>query len=421
MASNSPTLVARGTYNNPDGDDDSVVHLSPSSTSSRTPNPSNVPSDNNNNESSADNDHDTTGGDSGHSNNPYQQVQQENNGDREDHEQQQNQYNQVGPVEQILASGRWVKFLLIFYTIATFVFMGLFINCLVSRPPPPPPLPENHSPHDVSEVGQWETVVPEDHGASRGELLGLQTAHAILLPTGRILISPGSSWRNIKNQTDVYDQEQGGNFPPKLMVGLFRRKDDPFNNSKLEDYYKQVNNAAIYDPVSNEFFRVPHPVPIQDPKNKDHFIPSDLFCGGQIQLPDGNALFMGGTQYYVPFFSGTNAAFVYNWIEDAQTNWTEKDWAKMPKAQGYDKSDVSDTPWYPSGLMKEGRWYPTAIPLMDGRMVIFGGFKGFHNISTDPASMDMYKYEMAKSVEFFDYRKFNSSKNDDPWEDSWSS
>ena len=100
------------------------------------------------------------------------------------------------------------------------------------------------------------------------------------VPTGRILISPGSSWRNIKNQTDVYDQEQGGNFPPKLMVGLFRRKDDPFNNSKLEDYYKQVNNAAIYDPVSNEFFRVPHHVPIQDPKNKDHFIPSDLFCGG---------------------------------------------------------------------------------------------------------------------------------------------
>ena len=45
----------------------------------------------------------------------------------------------------------------------------------------------------------------------------------------------------------------------------------------------------------------------------------------------------------------------------------------MPQSEGnaYDSDgEDTDTPWKFSGFMKIGRWYPSIVPLMDGRMVI---------------------------------------------------
>ena len=121
----------------------------------------------------------------------------------------------------------------------------------------------------------------------------MQTVHAILLPSGRVLIAQGSSWRNFQDGTGMYPKKE--TYPdtdwPVPNQGLFNRADDPFLNSKKASYYDDtVNNAGVYNPETNEFFRVPRPVPEDDPKFDDHFVPSDLFCSGQIQFPNGKKL-----------------------------------------------------------------------------------------------------------------------------------
>jgi len=256
---------------------------------------------------------------------------------------------------------------------------------------------------DPIDIGQWESVIPEDNGAAIGDKLGMHIVHSILLPSGRLMLIPGSSWRNIKNETQFWPTTP----KPNANTGLFHREKDPFNNDKKEFYYSAVNNAAVYDTITNEFFRIPHPVPVEDPNNADHFVPSDLFCSGQIQLPNGNALWMGGTQYYYPYRTAHNSASIYDWIKDANTDWASYDWTEMP-------SDNEEIPWVFAGLMNEGRWYPNAVPLMDGRLVIVGGFVGFKNISTEGPG-DMYEFQINTGVDFFDYRQFNAQNTDTAW------
>jgi hypothetical protein len=85
---------------------------------------------------------------------------------------------------------------------------------------------------------------------------------------------------------------------PSLFFPLHYLSEDPFVKTadNLQSYYDMVNNAAIYDPLSNTFYRIPHPVPVDDPSNDTQFAPSDLFCTGHMHLPNGNVLFTGGTQ-----------------------------------------------------------------------------------------------------------------------------
>jgi hypothetical protein len=56
--------------------------------------------------------------------------------------------------------------------------------------------------------------------------------------------------------------------------------------------------------------------------------------------------------------------------------------------------------------MERGRWYATLVPLIDGRLVVLGGFVGFD--TNYPA---MYPFENNNFVEFFDPRSFNASTN----------
>ena len=265
---------------------------------------------------------------------------------------------------------------------------------------------------DALIYGSWESVIPDIDGAAVGRILGMQTVHNVLLPSGKILMSSGSSWRNYKDiqYYPLYDD-------PAPAMGLFNMYDDPFRNSirqmnshetipnyRKENYYQLVNNTAIYDPADNSFYRIPHPVPVNDPKRENHFVPSDLFCSGHLQLPDGNPLFVGGTQYYFPYRTGTNSTYIFDWRQEEEVNWKEVDWRVMP-----DTADAS-YPWVFSGFMERGRWYPSIVPLPDGRFTIFSGFVGF-----DEGFPKMYRFEINSFIEFFDYNKWDPRQPQEAW------
>lgn len=250
---------------------------------------------------------------------------------------------------------------------------------------------------DPAIVGRWETVIPKPGGAAIERVLGMQTVHAVLLPSGKVLWASGSSWRN-HGPVPHYPATPN----PPAGTGVFDRASNPFLNSKLRDYYELVNNVAVYDPEQNTFYRIPHPVPVQDPKDPGHFAPSDLFCTGHLHLPDGNILFTGGTQYYYPYRTGNNSTFIFDWKKEAQIAWQDVDWRQIPTNGNY--------PWIFAGFMPRGRWYPSIVPLLDGRMAVFGGFVGF-----DKGHPSMYQFEINHLVDIFDPQKFNPRRPDTAW------
>ena len=249
------------------------------------------------------------------------------------------------------------------------------------------------------------------------------SVHAVLLPSGSILLASGSSSRNL-GPIDTYPQLTN----PRGAQGVFRKHEDPFHMQKIDDYYQLVNNVGIYDPNANTFYRVPHPEPVADTKWRDHFVPTDLFCTGHLHTPDGNVLFAGGTQYYYPFRTGHRAAFLFDWRKETSINWKKVDWRRRPSST---TSNNSNDPWIFSGkktgwrrslqflskyftrdlgLMERGRWYPTLVPLIDGRLVVLAGFVGF-----DAGYPEMYSFENNHFVEFFETRSFNKSNPQTAW------
>ncbi len=265
----------------------------------------------------------------------------------------------------------------------------------------PPPgcilLPDVEDSPNPQAYGAWDTVIPASDGAAIGRILGMQTVHSVLLPSGKLLLASGSSWRNLA-PIEYYPL-----FPePTAPTGLFVRDDDPFRDDKIETYYQLVNHAAIYDPEGNTFYRIPHPVPQPDPDVPNHFQPTDLFCTGHQHLPDGNVLFAGGTQYYSPFRTGNKSSFIFDWRKEMKISWAKVDWRQLPTEE--------EDPWIFSGFMKRGRWYPSLTPLHDGRMVLWSGFVGF-----DRGYPDMYQFEINHYVEFFDPKAFDPKSPEKAW------
>lgn len=253
---------------------------------------------------------------------------------------------------------------------------------------------------DPTIYGRWQTVIPEAQGAAVGSVLGMQSVHTILLPSGKILMVSGSSWRNRWLGLDYYPKSDD----PDSGKGVFVKADNPFNMSKLKEYYSIVNNAGIYDPQQNTFYRIPHPVPETDPNNSDWFSPNDLFCTGHMHLADGNILFAGGTQYYTPYRTGVKTSYIFNWKKEMGISWDQFDWTQMPK------HDSEFYPWQFAGFMKRGRWYPHMVPLLDGRLALFGGFVGFDRGFPDP-----YQFEINNFVEFFDPQKYSPTNLRAAW------
>ena len=258
------------------------------------------------------------------------------------------------------------------------------------------------------EFGGWDRVIPEKDGAAIRGVLGMQTVHSVLLPSGKILMTSGSSWRNYKDVQTYPNYEN-----PAPGMGLFNYYDDPFRNNtgnelsknyRKENYFNLVNNTAIYDPADNSFYRIPHPVPQNEADDESRFVPSDLFCSGHLQLPDGNPLFVGGTQYYFPYRTGTKSSFIFDWRKEVEIDWKSVDWRKMPETSS------KNYPWTFSGFMKRGRWYPSIVPLLDGRFVIFSGFVGIDK-GFDP----MYRFQINPYIEFFNPYEFTAQNPERAW------
>ena len=246
--------------------------------------------------------------------------------------------------------------------------------------------------------GAWEGIIPAEGSAAIHNILGMQTVHTAMLPSGRLLLVSGSSWRN-RNGTQYYPEYPN----PETPTGLFIRDEDPFRNAKLDEYYELVNNAAIYDPVANTFYRIPVPVPEPDPNAPNHFAPNDFFCTGHQHLPDGNVLFTGGTQYYSPYRTGHRTSYIFDWRRELEIDWVQVDWRQRPDSN-------EGLPWTFSGFMKRGRWYPSLVPLLDGKFAIFSGFVGF-----DAGFPEMFVFEINTWVELFNPAAFDPADPEAAW------
>jgi len=108
-------------------------------------------------------------------------------------------------------------------------------------------------------------------------------------------------------------------------------ENDARNNSEGSESYR----AAIWDPTGT----TQSSIAVQE-------LTYDVFCSGTAALPDGRPLVVGGTNDYS--FTGDNRA---SFFDPATGNFVQ------------------------SPSMVDGRWYATAIPLGDGRIMAFSGTK----------------------------------------------
>jgi hypothetical protein len=144
---------------------------------------------------------------------------------------------------------------------------------------------------------------------------GVLAVHAALLHTGKVLFFAGSGSSAVR-----------------------------FNSPDFGDEDKGIFTSVVWDPKvapgpGNPNFS--HPPTIRDAQGK----PFDFFCGGDAFLSDGRMLSAGGTIGYNPFRGRADAT-----VFDPQT----ETWSFVKK-------------------MQHGRWYPTLIPLGNGRILASTG------------------------------------------------
>lgn len=198
-------------------------------------------------------------------------------------------------------------------------------------------------------MGEWKTI-PMPAAEDR-----MQSVHTIVLPNGKVLMINGSSFRSTLIEED-------GKY--KFKEGV-----DPKN-------YNAINNTGVLDPETGKFERIASPPALQNGTT------NDLFCLGHVQLADGNVLFIGGTGRYYPggAFTGTKQINLYKW----QTG-----------------------EWKAIGETKDGRWYPSLIPLASGKVVIFSGLKWDKPNQINP-SIEIYDPKTEK-LQYFDPRLIENS------------
>lgn len=220
-----------------------------------------------------------------------------------------------------------------------------------------PALAQDSSPTCVGdnkeELGCWQKYPLFRDGS--GNILPLQSVHTSVLPNGKILMVNGSSNRNtIERLTDA-----DGNDTQITFV-------DGVKTSDLG----AIDYNAIFDPETGTFEKISSPPAVQfDDSN-------DIFCSGHLHLPNGNVLFAGGSNRYYPGeqFEGNKQINIYNW--------KNKTWENIGRK------------------MKAGRWYPSLVPLADGKVVIFSGQKYDAPNQVTP-TIEIYDPE-TQDLHFFD-------------------
>ena len=98
--------------------------------------------------------------------------------------------------------------------------------------------------------------------------------------------------------------------------------------------------SAVYDPRNGTFQQIP--------------TPSDMFCSGHVQLPDGRILILGGNKAYPAAdgshgYEGLNTSYIFN-----------------PDTDTYQQVNN----------LNDGHWYPSATELGNGDVISFGGLRG---------------------------------------------
>lgn len=205
----------------------------------------------------------------------------------------------------------------------------------------------------------------EGNGAERGQWSdpihtpGNQAVHMIVLPSGRVVIYNGSSNRlalsgGKDGDTDhkapwLYDN--WGVFDPRSQKFQLKRhstikvgKDGkisypPYANAPLKGDALEwkVNGKTQSLEVTEGNWNKP-----------EHNM--DLFCGNKSHLPDGDFMFIGGSNTYNPF-RGARSAWHFDW-----------------EREEFDKRY----------LIGDGHWYPSILTLGDGKIVSLAGF-GMNN------------------------------------------
>lgn len=107
-----------------------------------------------------------------------------------------------------------------------------------------------------------------------------------------------------------------------------------------------ASRAVLYDPATETGKEVPPPV------DERTGLPYNIWCAGQTLLSNGSVLVVGGNGAYVDSAAGTG-------------------WKGIPEVFTFNPFDET---WTTQPTMVKPRWYPTLVPLEDGRVMIYGGW-----------------------------------------------
>ncbi|MEM9922720.1 MAG: galactose oxidase-like domain-containing protein [Cyanobacteria bacterium P01_D01_bin.50] len=209
-------------------------------------------------------------------------------------------------------------------------------------------------------MGAWETI-PMPPQKDR-----MQSVHTTLLPNGKILMVSGSSFRSFLKK----EKKENGEYEYKFVEGV-----DP----KKQEYF---NNSGLFDPATGTFEHIPSPPSLLYDEELKKKTGNDLFCSDQVQLSNGNVLFVGGTGRYYPggAFTGSKWLQLYNWRTG---EWSQLD------------------------MMKDGRWYPSVVTLHDGKLAIFSGLK-FGTPNQINPSLEIYNPK-TQELQYIDLTRVRNS------------
>jgi hypothetical protein len=142
--------------------------------------------------------------------------------------------------------------------------------------------------------------------------------HAATLPGGKVMFFAGSGNSQVRDASPIYG-----------------------------DVAKGIYTSVVWDPTAPAAGggNFAHPATLRGPDGK----PFDFFCGGDTFLPDGTLLSAGGNLAYPGNGHGNLG---------------------RPDCLGFDPVGGQ---WRNLGRMHHGRWYPTLLPLEDGRVLAVSG------------------------------------------------
>ena len=209
---------------------------------------------------------------------------------------------------------------------------------------PLPPCPEGPDPQEVGQWGpvidysDWQARAVCDEGVGEDCDVGGSrpvAVHAVMLPTRKILI-----WRNA--QAYLYDWESNTlEYKPASFedVGVCH-----VNQNRTKFQCGEVSDCFCppVDPDDEDA----EPCSPEDLSCQFIDYSSDIFCAGQTLLEDGRVLAVGGNNGGAYTDGGLRDALIFD-------PWTKE--------------------WELRGTIAEGRWYPSATRMSDGRVFVMGG------------------------------------------------